>query len=433
MGNNILVVVRNNLCCMCGGCSYICPNSSITMQLTGTGLLYPKVDEDRCISCGLCLQICPGINLREDLAQEIEEETIEGSAISTWVGKATDEEIYQNSQSGGTATAILDYLITSGEIDGAVVTCLNQANLRSKAIIARNKSDLMKSQKSKYCPVNLLRILKEVEEKNLSVVVVGLPCQVEGLYNILQVKKSLQKNIKYVIGLICDRTLAYSAIDFLLATEGFETSQIKSFEFRSKEDKGYPGDVKIVSKTGKTTFIPSKKRIEIKDYFTPPRCRLCFDKMNIFSDITLGDPWGIPDYDKLRGESLIIGRNQKGDDLINSLISNGLIEARKVDYGSACNGQHIRARKENLKKYLKIWMDMGLIIPGYYEGWAIKDSLICEKKYQKDIEKSTDLTTLGEKHILMKKVRRELFKKKLMETLKLPVKILMKFLKLTWR
>ena len=35
----------------------------------------------------------------------------------------------------------------------------------------------------------------------------------------------------------------------------------------------------------------------LKDMFTAPHCRICYDKVNVFSDIVFGDPWCMDDVD----------------------------------------------------------------------------------------------------------------------------------------
>lgn len=428
MKNNITEVTNNHLCCMCGGCSYICPQSAISMNALKSGLLYPEVDKEKCNHCGLCLEICPGININEKL----DDRSFYGSAVNSWTGKATDNEIYANSQSGGAVTAILNHLIDEGQIDGAVVTCQQKNSLICKPIIATSRQDLITAQKSKYSPVDLLSVLSEVENRNFSVAVVGLPCHIEGLLNIMNKKKALKSRIKYSIGLICDKTMAGSAIDCLVSFKGLKINQVRRLDFRNKERAGYPGEVMITDRKNHKFFLPAKDRTFIKDFFTPPRCRLCFDKMNIFSDITVGDPHGLSNVDRTGGESLIISRNNQGDELISQIISKNIIQVKPVDYNAVCRGQCIENRKDELTDYIKIWKERGFGIPQYLETLPANNRAVKEKT-TKNLEMALELASADTPKALIDKIIKIRLKKKLFDILNLPVKILIKFKKMIWR
>jgi coenzyme F420 hydrogenase subunit beta len=107
-------------------------------------------------------------------------------------------------------------------------------------------------------------------------------------------------------------------------------------------------------------------RLHIKDYFTPTRCRLCFDKMNIFADLTVGDPWGIEDADHRFGESVVIGRSEKGMELINKSLQDRVIDFRRVPFHKIVQGQSINNKITEWTGYIEAWKDIGLELPNYY-------------------------------------------------------------------
>lgn len=53
----------------------------------------------------------------------------------------------------------------------------------------------------------------------------------------------------------------------------------------------------VVSESGQEKMLPNSYRFALKDYFTSPRCRVCYDKLNTFSDLVFGDPWGMSGVD----------------------------------------------------------------------------------------------------------------------------------------
>jgi len=48
-----MIIVRNDLCTICGQCIVACPEDAIK----GTG--FPEVDKEKCNSCGRCIDYCP--------------------------------------------------------------------------------------------------------------------------------------------------------------------------------------------------------------------------------------------------------------------------------------------------------------------------------------------------------------------------------------
>ena len=98
-----------------------------------------------------------------------------GTALQTYVGKATDGDLYANSQSGGIVSALLSHALQAGKIGGAVTTVMVAGNPpRAKAMLAKSFEEIRQAQKSKYCPVPLLSIMGEIEEFEKPVAVVGV-------------------------------------------------------------------------------------------------------------------------------------------------------------------------------------------------------------------------------------------------------------------
>ncbi|MCJ7500171.1 Coenzyme F420 hydrogenase/dehydrogenase, beta subunit C-terminal domain, partial [bacterium] len=300
---NVSEIAQAYLCCSCGLCEVVCPENAIKLIETPGGHFFPVVSQNLCTGCGICVATCAGVNLSIGLP----ENPFKGTALQCWVGKATDEQVYRRSQSGGGVTAILLALMEAGRIKGAATVNMEAgAPPRPVVRIARSQDEILSARGSKYCPVPLLHFLRELDDNNGPIAMVGLGCHVHGLHNAFKHSPELRGKVGPVIGLICDRVLTRSAIDYLLWRSGVKIGEQASFEFRSKEWRGSPGDVRIGIKGRETVFLPSRERMQIKDYFTPARCRLCFDKMNVFADITAGDPWGIPGTDKKQGETALV-------------------------------------------------------------------------------------------------------------------------------
>lgn len=382
---DITQVVDNYLCHSCGSCFSACGHDCIEFNTTAAGYLFPKIDYDKCTNCELCFDVCPGDHFTNRLKNETPADPFIGNTIGSYVGKATDDFIYKNSQSGGAATAILKYLFESGEIKAAIVTSMNMhCESYSEAKIVTSVDDLIEAQKSKYIPTNINSLMQKVQKLDGAVALVGLSCHMHGLENLLTIKKKLRNKI-IKIGLICDRVLLSSSVDFLSSKTTNEP--IEKFVFRDTTNTGYPGDISVVTNNNQVKILNKKSRMIMKDYFTPTRCMLCFDKMNIYSDIVVGDPHGIDGVDRINGESLVISRTNLGDEIVEKVQQHADARLRQVDTKIAQNGQRISKKRTQWNAYINAWRELGFKNPDYPDD-IYKFSIEANRKEIDDSKKA---------------------------------------------
>jgi len=108
--------------------------------------------------------------------------------------------------------------------------------------------------------------------------------------------------------------------------------------------------------------LPARERVACKDFFTPRRCRLCFDKMNILADITCGDPYGISR--DVKGRSVMLTRTSAGQGAVQSAIDAGVFASRNISARDFMNGQQIGSKRWDYAVYVRLWNSRGLIAPG---------------------------------------------------------------------
>lgn len=362
---NISNVVNNKQCCSCGACFAVCNHDAISYQETVGGNLFPVIDRSLCVDCSLCYRVCPGTHFGVTLNRQLPQDPFVGNTTNAFVGKSNDKEIFRNSQSGGIVTSLLAFLLETNQIDAAVVAIMKSGMPpRGDVIIAKNRYELINAQKSKYTPIPILKVIKEIRSIQTKVAFVGLPCHMHGLYNLIDLYPELKDKVICKIGLICESIMTTAAIDFL--SEKTKCKDVINIIFKDKNRNSYPGNVIIQSSTGKDVILNKKNRIAIKNFFTPARCTICFDKMNVFSDITVGDPHGIHNVDRVNGESLVITRSTVGDCLVESLICSKRVSLRCIDPKSAISGQNIQKKKMFWKKHIDAWEKTGNMFPEYF-------------------------------------------------------------------
>ena len=343
---NISCVSKASMCSGCGACVSICSTKSISLKESSLGRVYAIVDSN-CTHCGLCVKVCPSYKSDYDF------DTFFGlEKQKIIVGKAINHFLKSNGQSGGAVTAFLSYLFNEKKIDAALV-CKPVESGRGVPYIATNASQLIQCQKSIYTPVSLLTQL-DLLHPFKSVAIVGLPCHLSAMRRLMKIKKI---PINYMLGLICDRTLCSGISDSICEYLNCGKSQSISIKWRDKSVPGFSyhnAPISVTMHDGDLRVIPSRVRQQIKKYFTPPRCLVCPDKLNLSSDLVFGDPWNIYIEDG-QGESLIIANTPKGCELLNHAVNYKIISSKECTSEQLDKSQHIRQRRNQVIVYSRLF------------------------------------------------------------------------------
>ena len=307
-------------CCGCSACMQKCPTKAISMEENEEGFLYPVIDKDKCINCGVCANICPQLSYKQVHNEKFPE---------AYACYNKDIEELRKSSSGGFFSVIAGYVLDK---NGIVIGAAFDKNLVLKHIIIDNKKDLEILRGSKYVQSNINEMYKLTEEelkKGRLVLFTGTPCQIAGLKTFLMKYYDNLLTADIVCRGVPSQKIFSKYIDFL--KEKYK-SKIKSYSFRSKDNKGWGLTAKIVTESGKIQY----KTSSFDQYYNAflncdiyrESCYTCkYTSFYRTSDITMADYWGIlsihPEFYSEKGVSLILVNTEKGkrlfDDISNKL------------------------------------------------------------------------------------------------------------------
>lgn len=345
--------VLHNFCKGCGTCEGICPQGAIKLQRKENGQYFPYREEALCQKCGLCYASCPAWPFDPDgiLYKSIESATADqliGPFINAYSGFGKDDNLRISGSSGGIATALLIHQLKTGKIDTALVVGLDKNNpfAEPNIILAKTVDEIKAAAGSKYLPVALNTIIKQIIDRNdiTQVGIVGLPCHIEGLKKACSINKKLQKKIAFTIGLFCRQTKELGFTCLLLSRLGVEDSQLASFSYRGG---GWPGYVSAKLKDGTERkclfFDQGFMFLWLLQSFTPMPCMLCCDPIAEFADISIGDAWLEEFADDKEGMSLIITRTLKGNRIIEIAETSDILSLQKIEQEKVIESQQKRA------------------------------------------------------------------------------------------
>ncbi|MBN1374343.1 Coenzyme F420 hydrogenase/dehydrogenase, beta subunit C-terminal domain [Candidatus Dojkabacteria bacterium] len=360
--NNISWVVQDGLCTGCGVCEGICPQNAIKISIDKYGICTPTVDIRKCALCGLCEKVCPGLGfdykaLSQTIHGRMPGNMATGRVINAYAGYVNDSKILNVAQSGGFVSASLIYGLENNLFDGVVVTKWSETSPFTPVVyIARNREEVLQAVGSKYHPVPVASIVREIKNmKSGRFAFVGTPCQIQGMRKAEQVFPKLAKRISLYIGLHCLGVFNYHYQDQILSKINKKRSEIKSFQFRSKKFRGWPCDMLLETNSGEEiNLLASYSKLNARSFFTNWRCQLCFDKLNEFSDVSCGDcriasaycRSDIRDvYYKSMGKSDIITKTPRGDKFVNLLSDSKILTLKKMELKDIAKSTKVAEKK----------------------------------------------------------------------------------------
>jgi len=309
-------VIEKKRCTGCTACINICPVNAITMEIDNEGFKYPAIDQNKCINCGLCKKTCPVLN------------TINNEALNKCYVGYTKEDSYKNgSSSGGIFPLIANYILKE---NGIIIGASFDKNNKLKHIAITKEKDLNKLKGSKYLQSDLDNIFTYIKDnlKAKKILFVGVPCQVAGLKAFI---KNDYDNL-YTIDLICHGVPSPKLFEkYLKELETKENDKVLNYNFRDKTTGWDTYSNTITYKNKIQSELNNENnymKLFLSDIALRESCYNCNFKLgNKYSDITLGDFWGVKNvypemYDK-KGVSAIIINTEKGNKLF-ELIKNEL-------------------------------------------------------------------------------------------------------------
>lgn len=330
------------LCVDCGACVSICPVNCISRLDNGFNTSY-CIDENICINCGLCSKVCQSKNNIEFNEYPLE--------CYECYDKKNDNR--KESASGGLSMIMAKKII---EIGGWFCSVSSQNNEFS-FILTNSIDDLKFYRGSKYVKTNMNDIYISIYQKLLKykVLFIGLPCQIQGLYNFLKLKSNgnfLVKNNLFSVDLICHGTPSRLILKkYLVEKNIYTTNNIK---FRNKANYTISAGGRYLS--GNKKVMDPYSIAFFNGLIFTENCYTCkFAKLNRISNITIGDSWGSKiETLKALGVSLAIINDKKGQMFFNELKECLIYKERDYEdatlYNSQLNNPSIKPRRYNKLK-----------------------------------------------------------------------------------
>lgn len=312
-------VCEKNKCTGCMACIEMCPKKAIKIEDT-LDSYNAVISDDLCIKCNACLRVCQNVNTHIAFRK----------STAWYQGWSLDVNNRKKSSSGGAAYELAKAFIKRG---GIVVSCF----FSSGEFVFDEASELSELEKfsgSKYVKSNPNGIYKKIREKlrsGVSVLFIGLPCQVAALKCVTGEKENL-----YTVDLICHGTPSPKSLELFLEQYGCKLKNLNDIQFRVKDRFQITSQYRTFAAKGvRDPYMLAF----LNGLIYTENCYNCkYARRERVSDITIGDSWqsNLPVEIQKKGISLILTQTQKGD----MLVQEANMELNDVDLAKAVAANH---------------------------------------------------------------------------------------------
>jgi coenzyme F420 hydrogenase subunit beta len=335
-------IVDKGLCTGCGTCAGVCPHNCIAIKrerLEPEPLLIGN-----CPGCEICYKACPGreIPLRDledyvfGVRREMSRQDI-GVYRSLGQGYAVDETVRRAGASGGLVSAVIQYALDTGFVDGALLAGFDENKpYYTKPYLVTSSDQVVEFAQSKYAMVSTNELLGEAARSGIQrLAVVGCPCHIHGIRKLQMsnLRPDIAKRVAVVIGLYCGTQFYFEGTRHILVEEcGVkDVEDVRRLEYRGG---GWPGHFLVETKEGKQIKV---HRHDYLDHVLVPgyrrdRCMMCLDWSSEISDLSVGDNFAPPAEGELPlGVTSFIVRTMTGERLLRGSEEKGYIKTQPLE------------------------------------------------------------------------------------------------------
>lgn len=250
-------------------------------------------------------------------------------------------------------------LLRSGEVDAvAHVAGAGQPGGKEPMFayrLSRTEDELLAGARSRYFPVEMSGVLRDIQRAPGRYAVVGLPCFIKGVQLAREQDPILRERITWTIGLFCGHMKSARMADSFAWQLGARPAALKRLEYRLK-DPHRPANIYAAEARFRDGAVRRSDWSSFADgdwgagFFQNAACDLCDDVVAETADVAFGDAWAEPYAADGRGANVVVARRPAAAALLRKAAALDEISLAEVDAAFVAGAQAagFRHRREGL-------------------------------------------------------------------------------------
>lgn len=369
-------MVNSGLCVGCGACAAM--HDGARMDWTNDGFLAPNGPHDwygrRRLSFGRTCPMSPRAADEDAIAFRAFREAPHSDAAigrfeAAYVGHVEEGAFREQGSSGGLVSWVATQLLESGVIDGVahVVPCDPTSGRLFEYRISRIADEIREGAKSRYYPVELSAVLREIRAVPGRFAIVGIPCFIKAIRLLQQAEPLLQERIAFTLGIFCGHMKSRHMVESFAWQLRTELDQVRAVDYRLK-DPARPANWYRAQLELADGSAPEEDWWHLADgdwgagFFQNPACDYCDDVVVETADISFGDAWLEPYSSEGRGTNVVVVRSKPLHALIRRGMARRQLSLKPVDgaFVKATQAAGLRHRRQGLA-YRLTWHRKGVM------------------------------------------------------------------------
>ena len=287
-----------------------------------------------------------------------------------YVGYAAEDPFRSNGSSGGLTSWIAAELLRSATVDGVAHVAPADPTTDGRFFayrISRSLGELSAGAKSRYYPVELSQILREIRDVPGRYAVIGIPCFIKAVHLLRRLDPLLRERVTHTLGLFCGHMKSAAMVESFAWQLGTELARVRALDYRMKDERRpanwYRARLEL---DGGDTAEQDWWHLADGDwgagFFQNPACDWCDDVVAETADISLGDAWVEPHSSDGHGTNVMIVRSKALVDLVEAARDDGRLQLEPVsgDFVAQTQAAGLRHRRDGLA-YRLSWRHRGIV------------------------------------------------------------------------
>ena len=292
-----------------------------------------------------------------------------GRFEAAYVGHAIEDPFRSNGSSGGLTSWVAAELLRTGAVDGVahVAPADSARDGRFFAYrISRSLDALSQGAKSRYYPVELSSVLREIRDTPGRYAVIGVPCFIKAIHLLRRIDPLVRERVTHTLGLFCGHMKSAAMVESFAWQLGAEMRRVRAVDYRIK-DEARPANWYRAHLELEDGSSAAQDWWHLADgdwgagFFQNPACDWCDDVVAETADVSFGDAWVEPYSSDGRGTNVMVVRSKALVETVERARREGRLQLEPVGADFIANTQAagLRHRRDGLA-YRLTWRKRGI-------------------------------------------------------------------------